>query len=828
MGNRKQQIQMSVGCLAVLIAASAANAQPCEPHWSSGFEGPPLTDIVLALAFFEDGLGGRPTLFAGGNFAIEYGSVADGIARWDGKGWSPLPETPASQVFALAVFDDGLGGGPVLYLGGDFETDKESPHFVGLAKWDGATLTFFEETAYAQVHALAVFDDGTGPMLYAAGDFPEIDGIAASNIARWDGVEWSPLGEGIGDWIVHSIHVFDDGSGAGPSLYAGGDFTEAGGRPANYVARWDGVQWSPLGAGANRPVRGLATFDDGAGTGPALYAIGEFFEAGGAPANSIAKWDGNSWSPLGDGLLDDDGDPTVAYALEVFDDGSGTGPALYAGGDFRLAGGAPADCIARWDGSSWSPVGKGIDETVWTLMGRHDGPDAGLYAGGYFAAAGDVAAHNIAKWDGAVWSAPGTASGGFDDSLRALAAFDGGSEDGPALHAGGRFVAAGEVRAELVAKFDGKAWSALGDGLTPVGVDALAVFDDQTGAGEALYAGGAFTMAGQDIAERIAKWDGESWSSLDSHMTASVDALAVFDDGGGDGPALYAGGGFESAGGIEVNNIARWDGHSWSALGSGTDQNLFALGVFDDGFGDGPALYAGGRFAIAGGVEAIGIARWDGESWSSVGGGIAGEGNCYVHAFATFDDGNGPALYVGGNFDFAGGVGASHIARWDGTSWSSLGAGVDGIVFSLAVYDDGTGEALYVGGSFETAGVQPASNIARWDGQEWSALGGGANDSVRSLFAVGNDLGAAPGLYVGGYFEAVDGIESYYIARWEGCPPIPGDLDADGDVDASDLIILLGAWGPCDDCAACPADLHADCTVNGVDLLILLGNWDRA
>lgn len=823
MGNRQHVTRLSAVCFALGIAVNAV-AQQCQPHWSSGFEGPPLTDTVLALAFFEDGLGGRPTLFAGGNFAIEYGSVADGIARRDGKSWSALPETPASQVFALAVFDDGLGGGSVLYLGGDFETDEESPHFVGLAKWDGATLTFFEQTAYARVHALAVFDDGTGPALYAAGDFKELDGIAVRNIARWDGVEWSPLGEGIGDWIVYSIHVFDDGSGAGPSLYAGGDFTEAGGRPANYVARWDGAQWSPLGEGANRPVRGLATFDDGAGTGPALYAIGAFFEAGGAPANSIAKWDGNSWSPLGDGLLDDDGDPTDAYALEVFDDGSGTGPALYAGGDFRLAGGAPADCIARWDGSSWSPVGKGIDETVWTLMGRHDGPDAGLYAGGYFAAAGDVAAHNIAKWDGAVWSAPGTASSGFDDSLKALAVFDDGSEDGPALHAGGRFVVAGEVRAERIAKFDGKAWSPLGEGLTPVSVNTLVVFDDQTGSGEALYADGAFTMAGQVSADRIARWDGQSWSSLDSQVTPGVGTIAEFDDGGGDGPALYATGHFQSAGGVEVD-IARWDGHSWSPLGSGTDGGIRALHVFDDGLGGGPALYAGGKFAIAGGVEASDIARWYGESWSPLGGGIAGEGNCYVEAFATFDDGNGPALYVGGNFDFAGGVAASNIARWDGKTWSSLGAGVDRVVLSLAVFDDGTGEALYVGGSFDTAGGQPAWNIARWDGQEWSALGGGANNEVWSLLAVGNDLGVASGLYVGGSFDEVDGITSYHIARWEGCPPTPGDLDADGDVDASDLIVLLGAWGPCGDCADCAADLHADCIVNGVDLLILFGNW---
>src|SRR5262245_49480683 len=96
-------------------------------------------------------------------------------------------------------------------------------------------------------------------------------------------------------------------------------------------------------------------------------------------------------------------------------------------------------------------------------------------------------------------------------------------------------------------------------------VAALAQFDD--GSGPALYAGGLFTSAGGAAANRIAKWDGTSWAALGSGMNGFVYALAGFDDGGG--PALYAGGGFSSAGGVAANSIARWDAASWSALASG-------------------------------------------------------------------------------------------------------------------------------------------------------------------------------------------------------------------------------------------------------------------
>ncbi len=51
------------------------------------------------------------------------------------------------------------------------------------------------------------------------------------------------------------------------------------------------------------------------------------------------------------------------------------------------------------------------------------------------------------------------------------------------------------------------------------------------------------------------------------------------------------------------------------------------------------------------------------------------------------------------------------------------------------------------------------------------------------------------------------------------------DLDCDGSVNAFDLGILLGAWGPCLPQADCPADLNADGLVNAFDLAILLGAW---
>ena len=104
-----------------------------------------------------------------------------------------------------------------------------------------------------------------------------------------------------------------------------------------------------------------------------------------------------------------------------------------------------------------------------------------------------------------------------------------------------------------------------------------------------LYIGGQFTVAGNAIANYIAKWNGSSWSAIGSGMNNTVSALAV------SGSTLYAGGYFPPAGGNAANYIAQWNGSSWSALGSGMNSIVWALAV------SGGALYAGGDFTTAGG-----------------------------------------------------------------------------------------------------------------------------------------------------------------------------------------------------------------------------------
>jgi hypothetical protein len=682
-------------------------AAPGDENWADNFVSPGTSGTVYALA-----LDGNGKLYAGGYFTTAGRVSANYIAMWDGSSWSALGSGMNGNVSALVL--DGSGK---LYASGYFTTaGGVSANYI--AMWDGGSWSALGSGMNSPVSALAL--DGNGN-LYAGGQFITAGGVSVNHLAMWDGSHWSALGSGV-DGPAYVLAL--DGSG---NLYAGGLFTAAGGVSANCIAMWDGGSWSALGSGMNSRVYALAL--DGSGN---LYAGGEFTTAGGMSANHVAIWDGSSWSSLGSGMDGPNG-PTV-YALAL--DGSDN---LYAGGEFTTAGGVSANHVAKWNGSSWSPLGSGVDGPVSVLT--LDG-SSNLYAGGLFTTAGGVSANYIAMWDGSSWSALGDGDG-MSSSVHALA-LDGRGN----LYAGGNFTTAGGVIANHVAMWDGSSWSALGIGMGGTDYpDVYALALDESGN---LYAGGSFTTAGGVSANHIARWDGSHWSALGSGMDGPVYALAL--DGSGN---LYAGGSFTTAGGVSGNRIAMWDGSHWSALGSGMDDPVYALVL--DGGGN---LYAGGNFTSAGGASANYLAMWDGSHWSALGSEVDGP----VSALVLRGDGK---LYAGGWFTTAGGVSANYVAMWDGSSWSALGSGMDGTVWPYDVYAlalDGSGK-LYAGGWFTTAGDVSANHVAMWDGSRWSALGSGMDGpNGPTVYALALD--GSGSLYVGGWFTTAGGQPSSSIARW--------------------------------------------------------------
>ena len=654
---------------------------------------------IRASIVFDDGSG--PALYIGGDFSMAGGLSVRGIARWDGSTWSRLPGGTNGIIEALAVYDD--GGGPALFVGGDFTRAGGNPA-DSFAKWDGTSWTEVGGGVDRDIQTFLVHDDGSGSELFVSGFIREVGGkLAARGVAKWNGQRWDALEEGFPN-IVYAMAEFDDGLGS--KLYVGGRIRT--------ISTWDGVQWSELPDAVSFTVEGFTTLELNGET--SLFMNGLFTSVGQTPARNIARYDGANWHPLAAGLS------SRHTTLLLFD--SGNGPTIHASGTFTTAGTETVNGLAQWDGSDWfgygdSAVGNGMNGAVLAQTLFDDGSGEALYVGGSFLNAGPVTADHIARWNGSEWSA---LREGLDGTVLAMAVYDDGS--GPALYAGGSFRFAGDVPANRVAKWDGVSWSPLGSGIggaSSAVVYALAGFDD--GGGAALYAGGRFEEAGGKAAAAFAKWNGEQWTGIEGLEWRTgagwVSALCVFDDGSGE--ELFVGGVFDEIDYLPVGYIAKWDGTTWHALGEGVGGLrgnfpwVISLTIFDDG--GGAKLIVGGDLDLAGGKPANRIASWDGNSWAALGEGLRSSSiNDFARArtLTALDDGNGPALFAGGLFDLAGDIEAGNLARWDGQSWTAMDGGVDATVYSSASFDDGSGPALFVGGSFISAGQHASSNLAKW------------------------------------------------------------------------------------------------------------------
>lgn len=608
---------------------------------------------------------------------------------------------------------DGPGPQPaVVVLGGAFQVVGNAVA-RGLALYDPGTgeCTSLGTGVSGSVTALAVLPNND---LVVAGIFQSIDGVAATNVARWDGSSWLPMAAGLPftPWAM--------------TLAANGDPIAAGytALGAQRVLRWNGTNWVAMGNGLTGTVWALATLPNGD-----VIAGGSLVLPG--PNNNLARWDGVSWSVFAGNV---DGGVLALLPLPNGD--------LIAGGGFLNAGGVATSSIARWDGTTWSGLGGGIFNPVYSLANL---PNGDLVAGGLFGAAGGVPANQVARWDGTAWSSMGSGLGISAVNpavpVRTLLPLPNGD-----VVAGGSFLSiGGDV--DYVARWNGSAWAQIRSGT------GGAVLASAEAANGDLLVVGDFTTIEGVAANRVARRSGGIWQALGSGADGAVNAVLQMPNGD-----IVIGGAFTSVGGVAANRIARWDGTQWWPIGGGLPATVNSLAI-----GAGPQILASGTFLDR-------VAVWDGQAWNGTG--IAG--SLFGSRLLTLADGsvfapsagrwNGVvwvpvpgvsgtagllALALAPNGDWFGSFSASGVRRWNGTTWVTLGGTFNGTIADLLVLPNGD---LLAGGNFTTIATVPIVRLARWDGTAWSPVGAGASAAVADL-----RFGSNGRVFVSGSFASLVG-----------------------------------------------------------------------
>lgn len=401
---------------------------------------------------------------------------------------------------------------PALYSGGLEGQISELPT-------QQAPITFTQYLPYVVAH-------DQGAELSVRLSVANANGI----VRRTTGGIWAALGTGVSGAgaVVYALARGLDGT-----IYVGGDFTDAGGSGADYLAAYNPTTgtWSAVGGATaiNGIVRALAVGADGR-----IYVGGNFTNAGGdANADRVAVWNPTlgTWAALGTGTAGQ------VSALAFAPTGI-----LYAGGAFTSIGGSTADYVAQWDGSAWSNLASdtALNSVVETLVWGN----GVLYVGGNFTNAGGVAAADyIATWSGSAWGALGTGMGA--DVLAIAIGLNG------YVYAGGTFTTAGGVAALRIAVWNGQQWAPVGAGVDSA-VRALFVAGDGT-----IYVGGAFSViSGVSFGSGLARWNGSTWVRPDFLFpaTAIIYAILAAPDG-----TIYVGNdqsgtGFSAAATTVTNN----------------------------------------------------------------------------------------------------------------------------------------------------------------------------------------------------------------------------------------------------------------------------------
>jgi hypothetical protein len=652
-----------------------------------------------------------------------------------------------------------------LVIGGSFTQIGGVP-INGIAVWNGAQWSALGGGTDGPVEALFEFQGD----LIVGGRFSEVGSTPARGVARWNGQKWSPMGSGLGQPYYPQAPGASAFAVHKGSLIAGGGFLQSGDSYTPFIARWSGERWVPIGNGLDGPLRALVVIGD------TLYAAGSFQHAGAYASPAVARLEGTAWRPLGRGLVQSEGYwPVEVRTLLPF------AGLLIVGGSFSSADTLPVRNIAAWNGSAWDSLGPGLDYPVSTL----------LAAGDTLIAGGDG---GIAKWAGDHWDLPhpelygavncllfyqsGYLAGG---SITTWDPLDGQPLFGLGLFSGGRW----QGLYHWTDRMRGLTAGSYGN------VEALTVYRNQ------LLATGDFYYAGDPPSWKsmygMAAWDGSSWEQapFPPYGGSSPRALLAVED------TLDVAGYFYDYAGPSILPIPvlRYDGSSWAPLDT-LSLDVTSLARYRG------ELYAAGH-AIQGGTSQASVVRYRNGRWQVVGSFFGP--NMYGYAAVSAMLEHGGKLVVAGAFGGVDDQLAASVATWDGDAWEPLDLGLDARaphrIYSLAghrgiliaggrFYPYGTavqqleggvwkplgslqGEAVKVlstGGELFAAGYlnigtrlsyQP-DGVARWDGRAWSPLGSGTNRPAQALAAWRGSL------YVGGSFTLAGGHSSFSIARWDG------------------------------------------------------------
>lgn len=557
----------------------------------AGVSGASVTSSLPGITAFATDSSGD--VVAIGNFTSAGGSTSANIALWNGSAWQPLgaglpsastlPSAVAAANSGLIYAADGTADGVVhVWSGSSWNTliaISGAPLITALAVdtqgtvwagdhngevWAYSSGTWLDEAGTA---AGSATEDPVTALLVAPGN--AIYAATLFDVFSWNGSSWDVL-----DATLGAFPVALAASSTGELYRDALQFQPEVNGSTGIISAWDGSTWSPLTTGLDNAIIGMAvdsagnvdfcgrttststpqlTYDVFQARGTTIAPIGALQSVDlpdclaiassgqiyvGLQSNTaaLALWSGGRWSPVGS-LTGN------VYTIALT---SNNLPVL--GGSDLVSGTTALGNIAMWNGTSYQPLGSGVNGEVLHLAVDGTG---GIHATGLFTTAGGVSAAGYALWNGSSWQVPDTA--GVTPSVLA--------SDGAGTIYG--------TDGSQVIRYQGGAWTIYAT--SGPGQTVLSLAADTQGR---LLAGGDF---GGNVAVYTSSSSG--WMTLGTGTNAQVNVVAI-----ADGTAVL-GGPFTIAGGTPSGFIAEAPVNGGGSSSGGTTASGFSPGTGSTGSG---------------------------------------------------------------------------------------------------------------------------------------------------------------------------------------------------------------------------------------------------
>jgi len=220
------------------------------------------------------------TLYIGGAFERVGDVPSPALVKFDGQKFHPMDDTIVSLDTDISVSAIKSYKGRI-YVGGNLINARQYPQQEDLIYYENGKQSvpkgWYMDDSYSWVSTLEIFQDE----LYVGGYFQKAQALS-NNILKTDGEHWYSLGRGC-NGAINNMMVYKN------ELWVIGSFTECGGVPARFVAKWDGKKWcSPGNDQFNRQFHSIVAYKD------TIYISGKFTNLGPDSANWVAKWAGGS------------------------------------------------------------------------------------------------------------------------------------------------------------------------------------------------------------------------------------------------------------------------------------------------------------------------------------------------------------------------------------------------------------------------------------------------------------------------------------------------------------------------------------------------------